>query len=80
MEEATTMSGNQTINLVIGLAVFLVMFFITLNRVDKVIRINAVDGCMKSSKYEKEFPEKNSKITSPMSEAYKNCLRDKGYK
>lgn len=79
MEDPTALSGSQTINLIVGLVVFLFIFFIALNRIDKVIKINAVDGCMKSSKYEKEFPDQNSKITSPMNDLYKTCLKDKGY-
>lgn len=78
-ESANNFSINQTINLAVGLGVFVLIFFFGLQVVNKSLRIKAVDECGHVSKYEKTLTEEHAKVTYPLAEVYKNCLKDKGY-
>lgn len=59
-----------------------IYFFITLglNRIDKYIEIKAIDDCGKISQYQKNLTSENARVSYPIVDVYKNCLKDKGYK
>lgn len=79
MEDKTNISTGQTVNMVIGAIAFIVIVFLVLTKVDKALKIVAVDQCMRSSKYEKVLKAEDAKVSYPLTDFYKSCLKDKGY-
>lgn len=61
------------------LATLLVLTFMAFARVDTYLKIKAVDDCGKVAQYEKTIAAESAKATYPVLDAYKNCLKDKGY-
>ena len=66
----------------VGLVVFgiflIISVYMTLQRVDKYIKVKAIDDCGRIARY--EFTGSDGvKTYSPMEEVYKKCLSDKGY-
>lgn len=66
----------------VGLIVFgifmLVAVFLSLQRVDSFLKIKAIDDCGKISRYEANLDEVNARVTYPLDDIYKACLKDKG--
>lgn len=75
MQKSNFSSAVNTI--IIGVA-FIVAVYLTLQKVDKFLQIKAVDDCGKISRYEVS-PDEKTKITYPLGDVYKQCLKDKGY-
>jgi hypothetical protein len=73
------MQTQTFINRVILVVTILIIVYLTLLRVDKFLKIKAIDDCGKISKYEKTIPEENAKVSYPVLDQYKSCLKDKGY-
>ncbi len=44
------------------------------------IKNQAIDGCARNSSYSVNLPSQDAKVTYPVTEAYKQCLKDKGIK
>jgi hypothetical protein len=73
---------NQTasiINCVLLIIFGIISLFLILQRVDRYLKIKAIDECYKISKYERNIPEENAKVTYPLSDQYKSCIKNKGY-
>lgn len=74
-----TLLALRSLNLVLILITLLLALLLVMVRVDRIIKNHAVDSCAKVTKYEKEFASENAKITFPDVNAFKNCLKTKGY-
>lgn len=59
-------------------AAFLAGVFLSLNRVDSFLKLKAMGDCALASRYE-DTPKEGVKVSYPVEEMYKNCLREKGY-
>ena len=64
-------------NTLIVVAFMAVALFFVLTKADNYLRIKAVDECGKISKYEANLDK--AKVTYPIVDVYKSCLKDKGY-
>jgi len=52
--------------------------FFAVTRADKYLKIKAIDDCASISRYEvQEKP--GVKVSMPIEDAYKNCVKEKGY-
>lgn len=70
----------STVNtIIIGIVVLLGVFLMML-RVDRYIKVKAIDECAKISKYEKTVTAENAKVSYPLADVYQSCLKDKGIK
>lgn len=49
-------------------------------QVSNYLRMKAIDDCGKVSRFEKENVDERAKITYPVGDVYKACLKDKGIK
>lgn len=65
-------------SIVIASVILLFAVILLLGRFDSYLRVKAVDDCGKIARYEKNLPEDNAKISYPVGDMYKNCLKDKG--
>ena len=77
MKETDLPSGFLS-TLLLTIFLFVTLFF-ALNKIDKYLRIQAVDQCAKLSKYEVVNSKDQSRISYPIVDVYKTCLKDKGY-
>lgn len=69
--------GSFTVLAIIVIA--FIAIYLSLIRVDKYLRIKAVDDCGKISRYEASNKDDGTKVWFPENTIYKNCLKDKGY-
>ncbi len=62
------------------LVIFLfVGLFLILGKVDKYLKIMAVDQCAKVSNYQIYNAKDQSRASYPVVDVYKTCLKDKGF-
>lgn len=73
------METSKIINSLIIAAALIVVAFLVLIRVDIFLKIKAIDDCGKISKFEKDNPGDNSKVSYPIADFYIPCLKTKGY-
>lgn len=78
METQNQMSV-QAVGSVVTAVVIAIFGWFVLTRVDTYLRIKAVDDCGNRAKFEREDPDLRAKITYPLGDEYKACLKDKGY-
>lgn len=78
MENNTTPMYNK-VNGVIAAIVIMIFAYLSLMRIDKFLKIKAVDDCANASRYERTIPAEQAKVTAPVMDQYKSCLKDKGY-
>lgn len=66
----------------VGLVIFgIILFasvFMSLQRVDKFIKIKAIDDCGKVARYEFTGGD-GSRSMTPVDDIYKECLKQKGF-
>lgn len=67
------------LNWVIFSVLVIVLFIFSLARVDKFLKIKAIDDCAKTSRFEKTITDENTKVAYPVLDIYKNCIKDKGF-
>ncbi len=65
------------------IAVFLVLIAVALyfavTRVDRYLKIKAIDDCEKTSRYQTVDKQNGATTWFPVTDVYKNCLKTKGY-
>ena len=71
---------QSTVNTVIIGVVLLISIFLVMIRVDKYLKIKAIDDCAKIAKYEKTVSADNAKVSYPLQDVYQTCLKEKGVK
>ena len=52
--------------------------FFAVTRVDKYLKIKAVDDCARISRYEVQ-EKSGAKVSMPIEDMYKKCITEKGY-
>lgn len=65
-----------------GLVIFGILMFVavfmSLQRVDKYLKVKAIDDCGQVARYEYNGSD-GSRSISPNDDVYKACMKDKGY-
>ena len=61
----------------LGILIF-ASVFMSLQRVDKYLKVKAIDDCGKVSRYEFNGSD-GTRSQTPIEEIYKACLKEKGY-
>ena len=75
---SSTMNNiHSVLNTLIVVIFMAIALFLTLSKADNYLRIKAVDDCGKISRYEANL--NNAKVSYPLVDVYKSCLKDKGY-
>lgn len=64
---------------IITVIAFGVIAFFCFQRIDKYMRIKAVDDCGRVARYERTVKEEGAVVTYPLTDMYQACLQDKGY-
>ncbi len=67
------------LSIIIASVLLFLAILMALVRVDYFLKIKAIDDCARISRYEKDNPDERAKITYPLGDVYKSCLKDKGY-
>ena len=65
--------------MLVGFILGFVSIFLAIQRIDKYLRIKAIDECAKISRFEKQDSEQSAKIYYPLPEVYNKCIKLKGY-
>lgn len=68
----------STVNTVLVLVFALIVTVLALLHVDKFLKLKAMDDCARSSSYQENLNAK-AKVSYPVADVYKTCLKDKGY-
>lgn len=79
METRNPETLAKTANMMLVIIFLFVALFLTLNRVDRYMKQNAIDMCSKSSRYEAKVEDGKATASYPITDVYKKCLKDKGY-
>jgi len=72
------MNAAKEIGLIVLSIVIFIVAFMGLQRVDKFLRIKAMDDCAKSYRYEATIDGGNAKVSYVMADEYQVCLKEKG--
>lgn len=71
---------NPTIFKVIDYVLIVVAILAFAYFANTFIRNQAIDGCAQSYRYTQNLTRQNANVAYPMTELYKQCLKDKGIK
>jgi len=72
-------TASKDIGLIVLAIVIFVVSFMALGRVDKIIRIKAMDDCARAYRYEATVEGGNAKVSYTLGDEYKACLKEKGF-
>lgn len=79
MENKPPVFANFIGLLIIAVTILFSIFFLG-SKIDRYLRIKAVDDCGKISQFTHKNEANSSTSTYPIVEVYENCLKDKGYR
>jgi len=71
-------NGKGMTEMIVSVLLAAVILFLLVSRVDKFLKIKALDDCARITKYE-VTEQGGAKVTMPIEDAYKNCVKEKGY-
>jgi len=69
---------SKTANVVLVILFLSVALFFSLKRVDSSIKNKAIYECAITSRFEQTNEENKTKVSYPVADIYKQCLKDKG--
>lgn len=69
---------QKDMGLVVLSIVLAVFAFMGMQRVDKYIKVKALNDCAQAYRYEAKIAD-GATVTYPLGDEYKNCLKEKGY-
>lgn len=52
--------------------------YLLILRIDTFLKDRAIDECAKISKFEKNLPDENAKVSYPVIDIFNDCLKRKG--
>lgn len=68
----------RTANTVLVLVFLSVALFLSMSRVDSFVKNRSIHECALISRFEQTDEKNNTKVSYPVSDIYKQCLKDKG--